>query len=440
MSADLPGGAPIRWLDDVPELAVDAFTMPSGLEVLVHTDRAVPLVAVWVGYRVGSSDEGDGTSGFAHLFEHMFKNSLHLAGRHHYEVLREVGATEANAQTGTDRTVYHEVVPRAALETALWIEADRMGFFLPGLDRARLDKQIAVVQSERRQRYENAPFGPERFAAAEALYPEGHPLRYLTIGRHADIAAATIDKVAAFYRTWYVPANATMVLAGDLDLAEARALCARWFGDFPRSQRPARRVWPVPVVDGPVALTVDDRLAALGRVRRSWIGPAASTDDDAALDALAIAWALPGSGRLWRALVHDRRWAQRVGVGVSAGRLGGEVHVTVDLQSGIDPRAAADVVDAELAAVRAGDVDERAVQRAIRRREAALWWRLDGMGRRASMLLSAHLTSGSPRGIGESLERMRRVTPASVAEAARRWLDPARMVEVVTRPGRATNG
>lgn len=427
---------PLRWDDGIPELVVHEERLPSGLELVVHEDHTVPLVAVWVGYRVGSSDEGDGTSGFAHLFEHMFKNSLHLGGRHHYDILREAGATDANAQTGTDRTLYHEVMPRAALETALWIEADRMGFFLGGLNDDRLAKQIAVVQSERRQRYENAPYGPERFAAAEALYAEGHPLRYLTIGRHADIAAATLDKVAAFYRTWYVPANATMVLAGDITPDEARNLCAKWFGDFPTSARPERRQWPMAEVAGPIAIAVDDKLAALGRVRRSWIGPCANTDDDAALDALAIAWALPGSGRLWRTLVHERRWAQRVSVGNASGRLGGEVHVTVDLQSGVDPVAVAALLDSELATVRDGDVDERAVRRAIHRREAAMLWRLDGIGRRAAMILGAHLSTGSVRGIGESLARMQRVTPASVADAAKRWLDPARMVEVVTRPAR----
>ncbi|MBK9030410.1 MAG: insulinase family protein [Myxococcales bacterium] len=428
--------APIRWHDDTPELAVTTLTLPCGLEVLVHSDRSVPLVAVWMGYRVGSSDEGDGDSGFAHLFEHMFKNSLHLGGRHHYQVLREAGATDANAQTGTDRTVYHEVMPRAAVDTALWIEADRMGFFLPGLDQPRLARQIAVVQSERRQRYENAPFGPERFAVAEALYPDGHPLRYLTIGRHEDIAAATLARVEAFYRTWYVPANATLVLAGDVDADEAAALCQRWFGDFPASARPARRAWPAPEVAGPVRIVVDDRLAALARVRRSWIGPAAATVDEAALDALAVAWALPGSGRLWKTLVHDRQWAQRVGVGLSTGRLGGEVHVTVDVRSGVDPAAVSAALDDELAALAAGELDPRGLDRAIRRREAATLWRLDGVGRRAALLLAAQLTTGSPAGIGESLARTRGLTVDAVVAAARRWLAPARMIEVVTRPGR----
>ncbi|HVK76195.1 MAG TPA: pitrilysin family protein [Kofleriaceae bacterium] len=431
--------APVAWQGGLPWLDVQTFTLPCGLEVLVHEDHAVPLCAVWMGYRVGSSDEDDGTSGFAHLFEHMFKNSLHLHGRHHYEVLREAGATDANASTGTDRTVYHETMPRQALEVALWIESDRMGYFLGGLDGARLDNQIRVVQSERRQRYENAPYGPERFAIAEALYPEGHPLRYLTIGRHEDIAAATLARVERFYRTWYVPANATLVLAGDVTLDEATVLCERWFGSFPPSTRPARRAWPQPELAAPVRGEVVDGLAALDRLHRAWHGPPNHTDDDVALDVLALALATPGTGRLWRKLVYDRPLAQRVSVHVSSGRLGGELHVSVDLRSGVSIEEVGRIVDDELAAAReggAGGVDARAVARGVARREAALLWRLDGVGRRAALLCGAQLATGSPQGVAEELARYGRMDPGAVASAARRWLVPERMVEIVTRAGR----
>lgn len=427
---------PVRIVDDRPHLAADVFTLPCGLEVVVHEDRALPLCAVWVGYRVGAGDEHEGDSGFAHLFEHMFKNSLHLRGRHHYELLREVGATDANAQTGHDRTVYHEVVPRAGLDTALWIEADRMGYFLPALDQRRLDQQIAVVQAERRQRYENAPYGPERFAVAAALYPDGHPLRHLTIGRHEDIAAATLARVAEFYRTWYVPANATLVLAGDVDGDEARALCARWFGSFPRSTRPPRRQEPAPPVGGPVRITVDDPLAALDRVHRAWHGPASPGDDDTALDVVALALATPGTGRLWRRLVYERPLAQRVSAWVQPGRRGGEVHVTVDLRTGGSPAEVAEILDEELAAVRATGVEPAALTRAVRRREAALWWRLDGLGRRASLLCSSMLTTDGPDGAALDLERYQRLDGAMATAAAARWLDPAGEVEVRTRATR----
>ena len=432
---DVVARATVSWADGLPTLDAQMFTLPCGLEVIVHEDHAVPLCAVWVGYRVGSSDEGDGTSGFAHLFEHMFKNSVHLFGRHHYEVLREAGATDANAQTGTDRTLYHEIMPRAALETALWIEADRMGYFLPALDPKRLAKQIDVVRAERRQRYENAPYGPERFAVAETLYPDGHPLRYLTIGRHEDIAAATRERVEAFYRTWYVPANATMVLAGDITRAEAEVLCERWFGSFPASARPARRAWPQPVIAGPVRREVPDPLAALVRVRRAWHGPPVATDDDVALDVLALALATPGTGRLWRALVYDRPFAQRVSAHVQSGRLGGEMHVVADLRAGVDLADASRVIDDVLASAAAG-LDEREVLRGVRRREAGVLWRLDGIGRRAAMLCGSQLAQGTPQ-VSQELARYLSLDVQKVGAAAARWLSPERMVEVVTRAGRA---
>ncbi len=424
----------MTWDAGVPWLDAQVFTLPCGLEVIVHEDHTVPLCAVWMGYRIGSSDEGDGTSGFAHLFEHMFKNSVHLAGRHHYEVLREAGATDANAQTGTDRTLYHETMPRAALEVALWIEADRMGYFLPGFDDARLAKQQQVVQAERRQRYENAPYGPERFAVAEALYPDGHPLRYLTIGRHQDIAAATAAGVEAFYRTWYVPANATLVLAGDVTRAEAEGLCERWFGSFPSSVRPARRAWPQPVIAGPLRIEVPDPLAALVRVRRAWHGPAAHSDDDVALDVLALALATPGTGSLWRALVYDRPLAQRVTSHVQSGRLGGELHVTVDLRAGVGVEDVVGVLDDVMGAT-ADRLGEREIARGVRRREAGLLWRLDGLGRRASLLCGAQLATGVPQ-VADELRRYAAIDTAGVRATARRWLAADAMVEVVTRAGR----
>jgi hypothetical protein len=328
-------GAPITWDGELPRLAVERFTLASGLEVVVHTDRASPMVAVWMGYRVGSSDEGDGDSGFAHLFEHMFKNSLHLGGRHHYQILREAGAIDANAQTGTDRTVYHETVPQPALATALWIEADRMGFFLPGLDDERLRAQIAVVQSERRQRYENAPYGPERFAAAEALYPDGHPLRYLTIGRHAGhrrgdrwpgSRRSTGPGTCRPTRPWCWPATSTAtrprcVRALVRRLPAVDATAAAEPGRAPtwrptarsRGRRSAWRRWRGCGGRGSAGSPPTTR----PRSRRwRWRGRCR------ARGGCGARWSTSGSGRSGSAS------------GVTAGRLGGEVHLTVDVRSG----------------------------------------------------------------------------------------------------------
>ncbi|MBA3540303.1 MAG: insulinase family protein, partial [Deltaproteobacteria bacterium] len=178
---------PIRFEADLPRLTLRRRTLPCGLEVVIHPDHAAPQVTTSVTYRVGSSDETPAHTGFAHLFEHLFKSSAERLGGHHYDVLRRAGASEANASTSADRTAYHETLPANQLGLALWIESDRMGYFLPDFEAQRLTTQQSVVRAERRQRYEDVPYGSARFAVACALWPEGHPLRHMTIGLHADI-------------------------------------------------------------------------------------------------------------------------------------------------------------------------------------------------------------------------------------------------------------
>ena len=425
----------LTWHDGDPELAHVRWQMPSGLGVIVHSDHTVPRVVVNVWYRVGSSDEGAGSSGFAHLYEHLFKEGLHLRGRRHYEVLRRAGATGANASTSSDRTAYHETMPSDALDVALWIESDRMGYFLPALTEERLAAQQAVVRQERRQRYENVPYGAERFAIAAALWPEDHPHRHLTIGRHEDIEAATRARVADFYRTWYVPANATIVLAGDVREDEARAAIERWFGSFPASSRPVRPMPFAPPIDR-AQVAIEDRFAALGRIHRAWHAPAAWGDGAFELDLLAQILASPGTGRLWRRLVFEQRGAQRVQAWLDATRIGGSFHVAVDLQSGADAGAIRAILDEELA-LAARAIDGGAAARARNRREAGALWRLDGLESRASQLQRSMLYLERPDGLATELARVRACSAAAITAAAARWLDPARAIEVETVPRRA---
>jgi zinc protease len=415
----------IAFEHDLPRLATRRRTLPCGLDVIVHEDATIPQVIVSVWYRVGSSDERPDRTGFAHLFEHLFKSPPHRLGGHHYEVLRRAGATDANASTSADRTAYHEIVPPHQLALALWIESDRMGYFAPHFDAERLVTQQAVVRAERRQRYEDVPYGVERFATSEALYPEGHPLRHLVIGRHADIAAATVDDVLAFYRTWYVPANATLVIAGDVT-PDVDALVDRYFGGFPPSVRPARPQPPLPAF-APVSRRVDDPFATLARIHRAWHGPAAFAADEADLDVLAAAWSAAGTGALWRRLVYDAPLAQRVSAWTASGRLGGELHVAVDLRTGADPAAVRAILDEECAR----GPDERAVRRVVVRREANIVWALTQLARRAHYLQRSVLYTGEPDGLARELAGYRRVTPDSVEHARARWVTPG-MVEVET--------
>jgi zinc protease len=422
--------APILFEDDAsPRLAVQRSKLPCGLDLLIHQDTSSPQVCVSVWYRVGSSDETPERTGFAHLFEHLFKNSEHMPA-HHYDVLRRVGASEANASTSSDRTAYYEVVPAHELPLALWLESDRMGYFPPGMEAERLAQQQAVVRAERRQRYEDVPYGPERFALAAALYPEGHPARHLTIGLHDHIQAATLDDVMRFYRTWYVPANATLVIAGDVDLTETHTLVDRYFGSFPPSLRPTRPMPETPAVLGPVHGRVDDKFAALTRIHRVWHGPLAFAKDEPELDILSSAWCAVGTGAMWRKLVYETQLAQRVSSWTSNGRIGGELHVAVDLRTGADPVRVRAILDEECARA----IDPESIARQVTRREASAIWSLSSLSRRANLLQRYMLYTDEPDGLAADLARYRAVTPASIQAAMKRWLAPERMVEIETVP------
>jgi zinc protease len=348
-------------------------------------------------------------------------------------VLRRTGATDANASTSPDRTAYHEVVPANELELALWLEADRMGYFLPGFGADRLAAQQAVVRAERRQRYENTPYGAERLALARALYPDGHPLRHLTIGTHDAIQAATVADVTAFYQTWYVPANAILVVAGDVADDVLDAAVDRYFGSFPASRRPLRAEPPAPDV-APVVETVEDPFTAIRRIHRVWLGPRAFAADEPELDLLTAVWGATGTGPLWRRLVYDAPLAQRVSTWTTNGRLGGELHISIDLRTGADPDAIRAVLDDEHARACTVPLPELAIARAVTRREASAIWSLTSLTSRASTLARYAAYTDEPDGLAGDLARYRAITPQAIVAAAARWLAREHMVEIVTLP------
>ena len=419
---------PIRFDGDLPHLEFERRTLACGLDVIIHRDDTSPQAIASVWYRVGSSDEARDRTGFAHLFEHVFKNSAHVP-LHHYDILRRAGSAEANASTGADRTAYHEVVPANELALALWLESDRMGYWGPAMTAERLRAQQEVVVAERRQRYENVPYGPERFEVAAGLYPEGHPHRYLTIGKTEHIMAAGLDDVIAFYRTWYVPANATLVIAGDVELAPTLELVDQYFGSFPASVRPVRPHATAHVA-APVVTHVHDRFATLVRIHRAWLGPVAFGADEPELDLATAAWTATGTGALWRRLVYETQLAQRVSAWTTNNRLGGEIHVAIDLRTGADGAHARAILDEELAK----PLDPDGLLRQATRREAATIWSLTGLTRRAQMLHRYALYTDDADGLAAELARYRAVTPASATAAVQHWMRADAMVEVETQP------
>src|SRR5262245_21683340 len=285
-------------------------TLDNGLDVIVHEDRDCPIVAVSVWYHVGSKDEKPGRTGFAHLFEHlMFEGSQHY-DEGYFRPLQEAGGV-LNGSTNADRTNYWEVVPSTAVELALWMESDRMGYLLPALTPAKFENQRNVVLNERRQNYENRPYGLSGMSIAAALYPPDHPYNWMTIGAAEDIKAATIDDVSDFFRTYYRPRNASLALAGDIDTNRALDLATAYFGELEAGpEKPPVDIAPVKLA-GERRMVLEDSVE-LPRLYMAWHSPALFGDDDARLDLVAEVLAGGKTSRLYRRLVYDERMATEV--------------------------------------------------------------------------------------------------------------------------------
>jgi zinc protease len=422
---------------DVPEIPFERYQLDNGLEVILHSDRRVPLVAVDVWYHVGSGDETPGKSGFAHLFEHMmFQGAKHIGKDVHFDLLREIGASSVNGTTNSDRTNYYEVVPSHQIETALWLESDRMGYLLDLLDAKSLKNQIDVVRNERRQRYDNVAFGKDRFAVAAGLYPEKHPYRYLTIGRHEDIENADIDDVRAFFEKWYVPSNATLVLAGDFDPKDAKQLVDKWFAAFPKLPEPEHTKPTLAPLASTSREELDDPLARYTRVHYAWHSPAALAPGDVELEILGRVLGSSGWGRLHKRLVIKEQSAQSVSVYQTGHGFSGDFHVVVDIKPGHDLGKVEAAVAQELDRVLADGITEPELARVVNGIEADFVWGLEELLNRAERLQFFNHYAGDPGFTDEWLERYRTRTLADVKQAAEATLKKPR-VEVITRGGKS---
>jgi len=419
---------------EVPNIDYERYQLDNGMEVILHSDTTVPLVAVDVWYHVGSGNETPGKSGFAHLFEHMmFQGAKHIGKDVHFEKLRKIGASSVNGTTNTDRTNYFEVVPSHHLETALWLESDRMGYMLDLLDETSLGNQRDVVRNERRQRYDNVPYGKERFAIAAALYPEGHPYRYLTIGRHEDIEGATLDDVRAFFLKWYVPSNATVTLAGNFELEDGKALVEKWFGSFPKLPRPEAEPPPTPAIAKTERQEIDDPFARLTRLHYVWMSPKNLAEGETELEILASVLAARGWGRLHRLLVIDEEVAQGVSAYQSGKLFSGEMHIVVTVKPGHTVDEVEPLIERVLDEVRNEPITEAELHRVINRSESGFVWGLEELLTRAERLQYFNHYTGDPGYTAKYLETMRTRTPEDIHRVAAEVLGRPR-VEVVTRP------
>jgi zinc protease len=397
-------------------------TLANGLDVIVHEDRDVPIVAVNIWYHVGSKNERHGRTGFAHLFEHlMFEGSEHH-DKGYFPPLQQAGAL-LNGSTNTDRTNYWEVVPTSALDLALWMESDRMGYLLPALTPARFENQRDVVLNERRQNYENRPYGLAMMAVTAALYPPEHPYHWMTIGAAEDIQAMQLDEVQAFFRTYYHPANASLVLAGDIDTARAFDLAEQYFGGLPAGPRPPK-LSAVAHVAREHRLLLEDRVE-LPRIYMAWHSPAMFAAGDADMDLLADILANGKTSRLYRALVYERRVAVDVSAYQGSRELGGYFLLAATAAPGQSLSDVTGIIDRELQALLDEGPTASELERGQAQAESQFVYRLQtvgGFGGKSDQLNAYNVWRGDPGYFDQDLTRYAGVTRESLRDAGRTWL------------------
>ena len=430
--AQTPEAKPLSPGREALAIPYEKYTLPNGLEVLLARDPKLPVVAVNVWYHVGSYDEQPGRTGFAHLFEHMmFQGSKHVPDDVHIALLEQLGGTDLNGTTSFDRTNYFETVPSNQLATALWLESDRMGFLLDTLNEQKLHTQQEVVKNERRQSTETRPYGLAQEKLWQTLFPAPHPYYGKVIGSMADLDAATLEDVKAFFRTWYTPANATLAIVGDFEPREARALVEKYFATLPGRPKPERpQVADVRHTQERI-IRHEERIGTLPLVMMSWLVPPYLTQGDATADVLANVLGTGKSSRLYQQLVVNKGLAQSVDA--SEQSLGAQSVFTIQAvaRPGVSSDALVHEVDAVLDEVRRQGVSASDLNQARTRFETQMLAGLQsvgGFGGKADTLQSYNHYQGDPGFLDEDLARYDAVTPEKVRDFARDTLRPERRV------------
>src|SRR5579863_2422061 len=423
----------------IADLPFTRHTLGNGLRVVLHPDPSLPLVTINIWYHVGSKNERPGRTGFAHLFEHMlFQGSEHVGTNDHFRYVQQVGGV-ANGSTWFDRTNYYETLPAHQLELGLWLESDRMGFLLPAITAENLETQRQVVMNERRQRIENQPYGLATERLRELLYPGDHPYHWPVIGYMDDIAAATLEEVRAFFRTFYAPNNAVLTLAGDFDPAAALERIDAWFGEIPAGQP----VPPLPagVADPPpLSAAVGERRAVLPddvRLPRIYLAcriPAFGHRLWYAGDLLAGILAGGKSSRLYRDLVYERQIAQDVSAYVNPFEAVGDFTVVATVRPGVEPAAVEAAIGDHLARAAAEPPGADELGGALSRILTDYWSALELLSNRADSFSQYTTYFDDPGRLAGEADRYRGVAAGELQELATGWLGEAQRVVVTVVP------
>jgi zinc protease len=413
---------------EAPRIPHTKFTLPNGLTVVLHEDHSAPVATVSVHYKVGSKHEKPGRTGFAHLFEHiMFEGSQNVPEGMFDKHLESAGANN-NGTTDNDRTLYYESMPSNALETALWLESDRLGFLLPTLDQKKLDGQRDVVKNERRQSYDNQPFGVAGEVIAGAIYPAGHPYSWSVIGSMRDLSDATLDDVKEFFRTYYTPNNAILVVAGDIDPAKVRQQITRYFGEIPRGPALTRpKIAPVTLA-ADKRLVLEDSKARLPQIGFVYPTVGIRSADDAPLTALGRVLTQDRTSRLTKLLVYDRQLATSVGAFQGSNEDVGEFTIMITPRPGASLTEIERVVDSVVTGLVAAPPTAAEVERYKNAFAVSTITGLQSVFAKARTLGESELYFGDPEHFRKDLADALAVTPADVHRVARQYMTKGRIV------------
>jgi zinc protease len=436
LAALLVAGVSPSFAQTALQVPYTHFTLANGLNVILHEDHSVPLVSVNVWYHVGSANERPGRTGFAHLFEHlMFMGSGHVKPGEFDAWLEGAGGNN-NGSTSNDRTNYFIDVPSNALELALFLESDRMGYLLDTMTPQTVDAQRDVVKNERRQSYENRPYGAADLLLAEMLYPKGHPYHWPVIGYMDDLTAASYEDTVEFFKRYYAPSNASLVVAGDIDPAATRRLIEKWFSDVKPGPRAEPMTIPGVALTDIQRRTITDRVQ-LPRLTIAWLTPKHFAPGDAALDVLADVLAGGRNSRLYKRLVYDMQIAQDVSAFQASQALSSYFQIQATPRPGHTVEELQKVIDEEIVKLQTEAPIDREVQRAINKIEASYFSRMEqvgGYGGKADLLNAYFSETGNPDWFNEDVGRYRVLSPADVRAAAVAFLPAKARVELIVVP------
>ena len=406
---------------NILNIEYEKYKLKNDLEVILYKDNSLPLVASNIWYKVGSANEKRGKTGIAHLFEHMmFQGSEHVRKEMHFKFIQEAGGS-LNGSTSFDRTNYYEKVPSNFLELILWLESDRMGYFLPALTQEKLDNQIGVVKNERLERYDNQPYGLAWEILLSNLFPEEHPYSWPTIGYLHDITSYSLEDVSSFFTNYYSPSNAALVIAGDFENSKAKELIEKYFGSIRGNNHPVRKKTDPPTLKENILLTHKDNVQ-LERIYLAWHSDIAYSEDDAELDILSDILSGSKNSRLYKNLVFNKELAQDISAYQFSGKFAGFFFVVATAKPGIKLNRLKDEIFNELDKIRKEGITSKELLKSKNGIKSSFVFSIQNIDALADQINSYNFFLNEPNSFNFDLKRYENVQNEGIKRAADKHL------------------